>query len=232
MRDDRLMGRRTVAALAAAVVLALLGASPVSGAPAGDVHDGIQVFNRDVYFIDGATLRNPRADTPPDAQLFNDAGVALPATWGAWGTATALSRAKVAGGGASATTSATIRLSGLIPNGVYSVFYGTLEPDSEHPGCPGVERTLPFTSTAGSRQVPDPSSFVADAAGAALYKGKVEGNLLAAGQFWFSIVYHLNGETYHPYPNAGEHFTAGGDEPCRSTYGHDAMRHILILQKW
>jgi hypothetical protein len=121
-------------------------------------------------------------------------------------------------------------LSGLIPGGVYSVFYGTFGPDSEHPLCQGVERTLPLTAFRPEGQEPDPSSFVADASGKARYHGRVEGALLEADQLFFSLVYHFDGRAYDPFPNRAEFFTQG--EECRSSYGEDAMRHLLILQKW
>jgi hypothetical protein len=113
---------------------------------------------------------------------------------------------------------------------VYSVFYGTLQPDSEHPDCQGVERTLPVISHGASAGGPDASSFIADASGNARYNGRIDTNLLAPMQAYFSIVYHLDGNTYHPFPNAGEFLTRG--ENCRSSFGEDAMRQLLILQKW
>jgi len=36
--------------------------------------------------------------------------------------------------------------------------------------------------------------------------------------------------TYHPLPNRGEFFTQGDD--CRSTFGEDAMRQIIVFQKF
>jgi hypothetical protein len=136
--------------------------------------------------------------------------------------------AELAYGDDELATDARIRLSGLVPGAVYSVFYGTFGPDSEHPLCPGVERTLPLTAFQPERQQPDPSSFVADSGGEARYHGRVEGALLEADQLFFSVVYHFDGMTYHPVPNRGEFFTQGED--CRSTYGLDAMRQLLILQ--
>lgn len=64
-----------------------------------------------------------------------------------------------------------------------------------------------------------------------MYLGRVEETLLEASQVFFSIVYHFDSITYHPFPNRGELLTRGRDEPCRSTYGLDAMRHLLVLQK-
>jgi hypothetical protein len=45
-----------------------------------------------------------------------------------------------------------------------------------------------------------------------------------------TAVYHADGQTYYPFPNRGEFLTQGGN--CRSSFGHDAMRHVVILQKW
>lgn len=97
------------------------------------------------------------------------------------------------------STQARLQLTGLVPSGVYSVFYGTLGPDSEHPGCPGVERTLPLPRVNDGRRAPDPASFVADSGGSGVYVGRVEGDLLAAGQVFFSIVNHFDGMTYYPF---------------------------------
>ncbi len=58
----------------------------------------------------------------------------------------------------------------------------------------------------------------------------VEGDLLAAREVFFSVVYHFAGMTYHPFPDRGEFFTHGGEEPCRSTYGLDAMCLQTALQ--
>lgn len=219
---------RIVAALVGAL---LVVAGPLGGSagakPALDREDHVQAFNRDVYFIDSVTLRNPTADTAPDEPLFNDAGVLLPLTWGEWSAATATSSARTLG----TRTEVSLSFTGLVPGGVYSVFWGTLLPDSEHPSCPGVERTLPVVSVDGKKQVPDPSSFVAGPDGRAQFAGRADGVMLDAWQAWFSIVYHLNGETYHPFPNAGEYVTHDDGGQCRSTYGHDAMRHLIVLQK-
>ncbi len=62
------------------------------------------------------------------------------------------------------------------------------------------------------------------------YTGQAKGNLLAASQVYITIVYHADRRTYHPLPNAGEYQTQGSN--CRSSFGEDAFRHLLILQKW
>lgn len=222
--------------LTARIISALLGAllvmaGPLTGGAEAKVtldrEDYVQAFNRDVYFLDYSTLRNPTADTDPGERLFNDAGVALPVTWGEWSAASATAAARAVG----KRTEVNLAFSGLIPGGVYSVFWGTLIPDSEHPDCPGVERTLPLVSTAGKKQRPDPSSFIAGPDGRATFEGRADASLLDAYQSWYSIVYHLNGETYHPFPNAGEYFTHDDGGPCRSTFGHDAMRQLIVFQK-
>jgi hypothetical protein len=49
---------------------------------------------------------------------------------------------------------------------------------------------------------------------------------------FFSVVYHLDGATYDPYPNRGEFLTHDReDTPCRSSFSEDAMRQLLIFQK-
>jgi hypothetical protein len=207
-------------------VVAAMAASP-------DREDAIQIFNRDVSVIVGSTLRNPTAETAAEEPLFNVAGVALQRpdgthlTWGAWSAASATSAARTVG----ARTEARIQLSGLVPGGLYSVFWGTLGPDSEHPGCPGVERTLPLDAfPRPSAGAPDPASFVAGADGSATYTGRTDGRLLDASQVFFSIVYQAYGLSSYPFPNRGELLTQG--ESCRSSFGEDAMRHLLVLQKW
>jgi hypothetical protein len=199
--------------------------TPAQAAPPDDA-DAVVVYERDVYVIVGSTLRSPDATTDPTAPLFNVAGVALGFTWGDWsqGTATSVVRQT---GGASPRSDVRLELTGLVPGGVNSVFWGTLGPDSENPLCPGVERTLALTST-DRRQAPDASSFVADADGSARFGGRVDGGLLDATQAFFSIVYHSDGETYGALPNRGEWLTQG--ESCRSSFGEDAMRQLIILQ--
>ena len=75
-RTRTLLTVRTVAALVGG---ALLVAGPLtSGVQAKvvlDREDYVEVFDRDVYFVDHSTLRNPRADTDPGERLFNDVRV-------------------------------------------------------------------------------------------------------------------------------------------------------------
>ena len=216
---------------AAAMTAALALVAVASPAPAGqpDQADAVEVFERDVFVIVGTTLRNPDATTEPSAPLFNNAGSNLNLTWGEWSAASATSAVRTSGKAKSARTDVRLSFSRLIPGGVYSVFWGTLSPDSENPLCPGVERTLALPSV-DPGQLPDASSFVAGSDGTAAFRGGLDGNLLSAGQVFFSIVYHFDGQTWGPLPNHGEFNTQG--ENCRSSFGDDAMRQLLVLQKW
>lgn len=215
--------RRIVLLVALLVGLTVPAARAAS--PHADQADAVVAYERDVFVIVGSTLRNPDEMTDPAAPLFNVAGVGLGLTWGQWSMASAASLMRTTG----KTTRAALTFNGLVPGGVYSVFYGTLQPDSENPLCPGVERTLPFTST-DRDQAPDASSFIANSDGTAAFSGKVDGDLLAAGQVFVSLVYHLDGQTWGALPNHGE-FNTQGDN-CRSSFGEDAMRQLLVLQKW
>jgi hypothetical protein len=109
------------------------------------------------------------------------------------------------------------------------VFYATIGPDSEIPLCPGVERSLALPSIF-SNQEPEASWFVADQLGLADFHGHVDGAVLDAQQVFLSMVYHPDGETCGELPNRGEFLTQGDD--CRSSFGHDAVRQLLVLQKW
>jgi hypothetical protein len=211
-------------------VRALGASSPASGglllsAQKGpDQQDDVVPFARDVFVIVGSTLRNPEATTADDAPLFNVAGVPLDLTWGDWKRASAEATALTAGH----WTQVRLRLSGLVPGGVYSAFYATLEPDSRNPLCPNAERGLPLIAVS-PRQAPDPSSFVAGADGTATFHARVAGDLFNALQLVYFIIYHADGQTYHPLANRGEFLTQGPD--CRSSFGEDAMRQLVIFQK-
>lgn len=204
-------------------------AAPPASAASPDQADAVQAYERDVFVIVGSTLRNPDATTDPSAPLFNNAGVNLNVTWGQWTAASATSAVRTSGKGKSARTDVRLSFTRLIPGGVYSVFWGTLLPDSENPLCPGVERTLALPS-ADAGQLPDSSSFIAGSDGSAAFHGGLNGNLLSATQVYFSIVYHSDGQTWGSLPNHGEFNTQGPN--CRSSFGDDAMRQMLVLQKW
>ena len=98
--------------------------------------------------------------------------------------------------------------------------------------CPGVERTLPLDAH-GGRARPAPNAFRADAEGRATYVGEVDQDLFAAAQVYFSVVWDFSGETSYPFPNRLELITqVPPAEQCRSSFGEDTMRHLLVLQKW
>jgi hypothetical protein len=223
--------RTSVIALLILLVAVLQGlhTSPAVHAAQADQQDSVGTFARDVFVIVGSTLRNPTDTTANDARLFNVAGVSLETTWGAWKSAAATSTARELGGARNPRTRVQITLQGLIPGGVYSLFYGTLAPDSENPLCPGVERTLALTST-DRRQSPDASSFVADARGGAEFTAEVDAHLFDALQVFYTVIYHFDGRTYGPLPNRGEYLTQGTS--CRSSFGEDAMRQLVIFQKF
>ncbi len=229
--EYRLLARVALAILAASLVLFVGYADRAEGASSPtkvDREDAIQPLATDVFVVVDGNLRNPTFETPDDAQLFNNAGTPLEITWGRWKGASAAAKARTRGKPAKRYTNIRVQLSGLVPGGVYSLFYGTFGPDSRHPLCPGQERTLPLTSR-DERQAPDPSSFVADANGEADFHARVDGSLLEATQVFYSVIYHFDGLTYHPLPNRGEYFTQGDD--CRSSYGTDAMRQLIVWQK-
>lgn len=216
------------------VALLLVAAVQASPASAGkwDPSDHTEISERDVFVIVGSALRNPDSDTDPSAHLFSVTGVALGLTWGQWQTATMTTEARQKGGDdddGNARTEVRAEMSGLIPGGVYSLYYITLGPDSENPLCPGVERSLPLTARKPLKQQPDVASFVAGDDGTASFRGRVDGRLLDADQLFHVLIYHFDGETYDPLPNRGEWLTQD-QEFCRSSFGEDAMRHVLVQQ--
>jgi len=219
---------KSLFAAAITATLALVAAAPPASAAPPDQADAVEAHERDVFVIVGSTLRNPDATTEPSAPLFNNAGVNLDLTWGEWTAASATSAVRTSGK-SNPRTDVRLRFSNLVPGGTYSVFWGTLNPDSENPLCPGVERTLALSSV-DRDQSPDASSFVAGSDGAAAFRGSLDRNLLTANQAFFSIVYHFDGQTWGALPNHGEFLTQG--ENCRSSFGDDAMRQLLVLQKW
>lgn len=214
--------------------VALAGAvfsfAPAAHASPADAADAVQVYDRDVFVIVGSTLRNPTAGTDPTAPLFTDSGVGMGLTWGEWSAATAASRASVIGGPNHPRTDIRLALAGLVPGGLYSVFWGTIGPDSEQPLCPGVERTLPLDGAGSTAKAPAPNAFIVDATGTVDFHGRVSGDLFDATQVFVTVVYHFSGETSYPFPNRGELLTQG--ENCRSSFGEDSMRHLVVLQKW
>ena len=114
-------------------------------------------------------------------------------------------------------------MSGLVPNGVYSLFYRTITPDTNNAICPDVEPSVALPAAFPQFQKPDPDSFVANASGEALFFASVPEPLLAAQVLVISVIYHFDGKTYGPLANRGE------TDGCRSSYGIDAIRQFLIV---
>jgi hypothetical protein len=224
----RIMRRTTIGACAGLLLALGVPASPAMAKP--DQADFVQAISDDVYVIIGSTLRHPDADTSPEANLFNVAGAGLGLTWGQFSGATGTAVAHQVGGSSSPRTDLRLTLQGLVPNGVYSLFYFTFGPDSGNPLCPGVERDLPLWAFHPDAGQPDAASFVADATGAATFHARVDGALLSAQVLGYHAIYHFDGQTYGSLPNRGEFVTQGPD--CRSSFGDDAMRQIAIIQNY
>jgi hypothetical protein len=219
------------AALAVAVVLSVLAAGGTALAAAPDEADAVETFRFDVYWVDPhcACLRNPTSETPLDAGLYTADGTAMGITWERFRSVTATSQMKTMGGPSGPRTDVRVELAGLLPGGVYSLFYATFVPDTVNPACPNVERLLPLPAFRVEDTQPDPASFVADAAGTVSFHSRVEGDLLAATQVLVQLIYHFDGHTYGDVPTYGENVTRGPE--CRTSYGHDAMRQTQIIQK-
>jgi len=193
-----------------------------------DHQDGLQTTRGMCSYCRSQLEKSRRRDSA-DAPLYTNTGIFLGLTW-ATETATANSTARVQGGANHRQTDVRIQLSGLIPGGVYSIFYITLTPDSENPLCPHVERGPAADGVQAPQASTRCSSFVADASGRADYNTQVDGDCSAHLQLIFEVVYHFDGRTYNTLPNRGEFLTQGGS--CRSSFGEDAMRQLLILQKY
>lgn len=218
-----------LAIAALAVQAPVAGASSVDGAWAPAV--AIEPFAGDVFTVgsNGSLIVVDPRPTPDSAPLFNLEGEPLGLTWGQWRSATALSRAKTATEGGVDYADFKIILSGLIPNGVYSLFYRTFSPDSANPVCGATGSDDPLvalTARFPERQTPDAESFVADSSGAARFDGRVAGRLLDAQSLLIFVIYQFEGNVYGPVPNYAE-----GNNNCRSSFGIDAMRQIIIFQE-
>src|SRR5262249_47812106 len=151
-------------------------------------------FAGDVYTIgsNGSLIAVDPSMTPLTAPLFNLASSPLNLTWGAWRAASATTSVREHGGPAQPRTTVRLQLTGLVPHGVYSVFYRTFSPDSNNPLCPNVEPSLVLGSTSaaqpgatdltvqGSWQ--NAAAFTSDGAGNASVRGTVDGRLLDAQQ--------------------------------------------------
>jgi hypothetical protein len=232
---------RLVAALIATCLTgtALLVHAPVAGAsitftkPTGP--GGVLPLAGDVYTLgsNGSLIAVDPSSTPASAPLFNLAGSPLNLTWGQFSSATAKSYAWTVSRDGTTDTQFLIAMSGLVPNGVYSLFYRTFAPDSNNPFCPNVEPSVAVTAAFPQFQRPDPDSFVASGSGKGLFFASVPQDLLAAQQLQVSVIYHFDAKTYGPVANAAEANgpVASNNGLCRSSYGIDAMRQFLIIQK-
>jgi hypothetical protein len=142
--------------------------------------------------------------TPLSAPLYNLAGNALNLTSGQFSSATARSYAWTVTHNGTTYTQFSITMSGLVPSGVYSLFYRTFGPDSNNALCPNVDPTVALTAAFPQFQKPDPDSFTASSSGKGLFFASVPQDLLAAQQLQVSVIYHFNGQTYGPVANQAE----------------------------
>lgn len=132
------------------------------------------------------------------------AGDPLNVTWGQWSSATAKSYAWTVTYKGTTYTDFLIGMSGLVPNGVYSLFYRTFGPDSNNAVCPNVEPSVALTAASPQFQKPDPDSFIANGSGNALFFASVPQDLLTATQLQVSVIYRFDGHTYGPVANFAE----------------------------
>jgi hypothetical protein len=238
-RRHRLRRAMAIAIGIGLACMALVGHAPAAGAsttlarPTPDV--GILPFPGDVYIAgqDSTLIPVDPSSTPTSAPLYNLAGQPLNLTWGQFSSATAKSYAWTVIHRGVTSTQFLIALSGLVPGGVYSLFYRTFGPDSNNVFCPNVEPSIALTAAFPQFQQPDPDSFVASSLGRAIFFASVAQDLLAAQQLQASVIYHFDGKTYGPLANAEEAQgpVASNGGLCRSSYGIDAMRQFLIIQK-
>jgi hypothetical protein len=154
-------------------------------------------------------------------------------TWGQFSSATAKSYVWTVTYHGTTYTQFLIGMSALVPNGVYSLFYQTFCPNSNNALCPNVEPSVALTAAFPQLQKPDADSFIASDSGRAWFFASVPQDLLAAQGLLLSVIYHLDGKTYGPVANRGEAEgpVASNGGLCRSSYGIDAMRQFLIVEK-
>ena len=167
---------------------------------------GIIPFALDVYqsSSNGTLIAVDPSSTPLSTPLFNLAGNALNLTWGQWSSATAKSYAWTVSHNETTYTQFLIGLTGLVPNGVYSLFYRTFGPDSNNAFCPNVEPSVALTAAFPQLMKPDPDSFTASSSGKGLFFASVPEDLLAAQQLQVSVIYHYDRNTYGPVANQAE----------------------------
>lgn len=219
---------RRMAAVATASLALVTGPWIGTASASPDQADAAVVEERHVYVVVGNSLRNPDSQTDPAAPLFNRSAIALNLTWGEWSAARATSVARTGGGPFAPRTDVRLDLAGLVPGGLYSVFYVLIEPDSTHPLCPN-ERHVPLDAFQPDRQVPERNAFVAGADGTAEFRGVASEELLAARQVYVDLVYHFSARTYYPFPNYEAQRTSGPG--CSTVYGEDSMVQLHVVQK-
>jgi hypothetical protein len=222
----------SLAAIGLAVPVPAASAATTFTPPTANV--GIIPLPADVFTLsaNGTLIPVLPLSTPLSAPLFNLAGNALNLTWGQWSSASAKSYAWTVTRNGTTSTQFLITMSGLVPNGVYSLFYRTFGPDSTNALCPNIEPAVALTAAFPQFQTPDADSFTATNSGKGLFFASVPEDLLAAQQLQIQVIYHFNGQTYEPVTNQA---ASRGPDPntglCRSSYGDDAMRQLLIIQK-
>jgi hypothetical protein len=189
---------------------------------------GIEAFAGDVFQLgsNGNLIAVDPRTVVSSAALYNLEGDPLGETWGQFSAATASSLASIVKTPSDDATDLRITLSGLFANGVYSLFYQTFAPNTVNPVCPTIDPTIALTARHPKRQQPDASSFIAGSSGRATFDARVAGDLLNAQEVNVFVVYHFNGQVYGAVPNSGE------ASRCSSTYGADAIRQFIILQKY
>ena len=236
-------GRRSRRAFLATIVTSFAVTGLAVQAPAASaattftqptVNVGIIPLPGDVYTIsaNGTLIPILPLSTPLSAPLYNLAGNALNLTWGQFSSATAKSYAWTVTHNGTTHTQFLITMSGLVPNGVYSLFYRTFGPDSNNALRPNVEPTVALTAAFPQFQKPGSDSFTATSSVKGLFFASVPQDLLADQQLQVSVIYHFNGHTYGPVANQAESLGADPNTGlCSSSYGDDAMRQFLIIQK-
>ncbi|MCU1427760.1 MAG: hypothetical protein JWL83_1760 [Actinomycetia bacterium] len=215
--------------LALVVSVSIVGAATSAGASgATPPARGFGTVTQDVYVSDGSGgLVNPDIRSTPDtAPLFSASGAALGVTWGTFHSAGVTSLAKTIAKRTGSFTDVAMSMTGLIPRGVYSIFYSTFGPDSANPVCPANDSLVALTVVHPKPAQPDASSFVANAGGAAKIHPRVPGRLLDAQNLNILVIYHADGLTWGPVPTRGE-----TGSTCRPSFGSDAMRQLFIGQK-
>jgi len=197
-------------------------------------------------------------ETLPSAPLSNITGNLLGVTWGQFLMADADSWVSCRDGKTDVRLHLTGLIPNAVYSVFYRTFgpdsLNPFCPDLER------SRVVPGPCQGPRCPNPPNSTIVTDAHGAAVYTGRVNGCLLDATTALLDVIYHANGSTYGELPNRLEFATqlrpcqtdgncAAGDvcldnvcQPssclsgvgcrvCNSSFGSDAMRQAVIIQK-